>query len=122
MLVPDTVQAPGESGVGISMTIYCGSVKKMPGHIKVSTESLVKFNEGFKLLSSDVLYETQPIPYRFISHGGKIYYVNGRKQIYETDVKKYNGVVFVPVANQFSCASWKPVQFRPITYLEWVFL
>ena len=106
------------------MTTYHGSIKRMPGHILVSTENLVKIHNEFKLLSSNVLDETQPVPYRFISHGGKIYYVNGRKQIYETDVKKDDWVVFVPVAKHFSLnsSSWQLVQFRPITYLEFIFL
>lgn len=107
------------------MTIYNGSIEAMPGHIKVSTLSLANSERGeFQLLHRSVIDSSQPIPYRFISHKGKIYYVNGGRKIYETNIDgDWIVVVFNPVGKQLSHdLAWKPIQFRPVTNLEWVFL
>ena len=107
------------------MTIHHGSIKAMPGHIKVSTLSLANSERGeFRLLYRSVIDSSQPIPYRFISHKGKIYYVNGGRKIYETDIDgNWFQVIFNPVGKQMSYdLVWRPVQFRPITYLELIFL
>ena len=65
----------------------------------------------------------QPIPYRFMSHEGKIYYVNGRKQVYETDIVNTVNVLFYPVGYQMlGDLCWYPIQFRLMSKVEWVFL
>jgi hypothetical protein len=108
------------------MTVCHGSIEAMPGHIRVSTLSLAKSGGEFQLLNRSVINSSQPIPYRFISHKGKIYYVNGSRKIYETNIDGdwIVNVVFDPVCSQLSYddLTWRPIQFRPITYLEWVFL
>lgn len=117
------------------MTVYLGSVKKMPGHIKVSTRNLERAGSGgsivWKLGVFSVVENTKPIPYLFILHKDKIYYVNGRKQVFETNIKRVHGqdllsqyVIFDPAGIQWSNEHlvWRPIQFRPISKVEWVFL
>lgn len=117
------------------MTTYHGSIKRMPGHIKVSTRNLerdgLKDRIVWKLGVFSVVENTKPIPYLFILRRDKIYYVNGRKQVFETDIKRVHGqdllcqyAIFDPAGRQWSYENmvWRPIQFRPITNLEWVFL
>jgi hypothetical protein len=138
VLASDTVSAHGESGVGVSMTTYFGSIKAMPGHIKVSTRNLEQVGraglEGsilWRLGVFSVVEITKPIPYLFILRRDKIYYVNGRNQVFETDIKRLHGfdllcqyAIFDPVGRQWSPEHlvWRPIQFRPISKVEWVFL
>ena len=110
------------------MTTYLGSVKKMPGHILVSKSYLVIGSIQERNISwraERIFIETglQPIPYRFHSHGGKIYYVNGRKQVYETDIVNLVNVMFSPVGYQMLAdLRWHPIQFRLMEKVEWIFL
>ncbi|NDC88989.1 MAG: hypothetical protein EB075_09330 [Bacteroidetes bacterium] len=99
----------------------------MPGHILVSTESLFRraplIKESWGLDDLRIKVGLQPIPYQFLYHGGKIYYVNGRKQIYETDIVKTVKVLFDPVGYQLlDDMSWHPIQFRLMEKVEWIFL
>ena len=58
-----------------------------------------------------------------MSHDGKIYYVNGRKQVYETDIVNTVNVLFSPVGYQMlDDQCWYPIQFRLMSKVEWVFL
>jgi hypothetical protein len=129
MLVPDTVQAPGESGVGIFMTTYHGSVKRMSGHILVSTANLVRVGsdnvyyswtiEEYKIKNTFL----DLVPYGFTACGGKIYYTNGRKQVYETDISDIRSVLFNPVGLRLSrTKGWERINFTLISKVEWVFL
>ena len=111
------------------MTTYLGSVKKMPGHILVSKSCF--FTGSFKKCGDMSWYVARqmievglhPIPYRFHSHRGKIYYVNGRKQVYETDIVNTMNVLFNPVGHQMLADQcWHPIQFRLMEKVEWIFL
>jgi hypothetical protein len=106
-----------------------GSVNRRPGHIRVSTATLWPHPVVSQLTISWRLYDLmievglQPIPYRFMSHGGKVYYVNGRKQVYETDIVNPVNVLFNPVGYQLlDGLCWHPIQFRLMEKVEWVFL
>jgi len=129
VLASNTVQAHGESGVGISMTIYRGSVKRMSGHILVSKKNLysrfnfIKDYEYWRIPNHFIEVGPQPTPYRFASHREKIYYVNGRKQVYETDIVNPANVLFNPVGYQMlENLCWYPIQFKLLEKVEWVFL
>jgi hypothetical protein len=63
-----------------------------------------------------------PVKYSFLSHNGKIYYVNGRMQVYETDILDFRGVLFTPVCRQTYNGRWCEVNFRLMDKLEWIFL
>jgi hypothetical protein len=120
------------------MTTYHGSIKRMPGHIKVSTRNLERVERVglessimWKLGVFSVVEITKPIPYLFILRRDKIYYVNGRKQVFETNIERVHGqfllcqyVIFDPAGRQWSSEHlvWRPIQFRPITNLEFIFL
>jgi hypothetical protein len=110
------------------MTTYLGSIKAMPGHIQVSTDSLRPYpiqvdQKSWRLPRGTIEVGLQPIPYRFMSHGGKVYYVNGRKQVYETDIVNMVSVMFNPVGYQMrDDLCWHPIQFRLMEKVEWVFL
>jgi hypothetical protein len=111
------------------MTITLGSVKRMPGHIKVSTASLWPHpisewdHKSWRLSRPMVGVGLHPHPYRFMSHKGKIYYVNGRKQVYETNIVNTVNVLFNPVGYQMlDDLGWYPIQFRLLEKVEWVFL
>jgi hypothetical protein len=110
------------------MTTYLGSVEKMPGHILVSKSHLYMrlikdCVTWWCVAQSSIETGLQPIPYRFHSHEGKIYYVNGRKQVYETDIVNLVYVVFNPVGYQILAdLRWHPIQFRLMEKVEWVFL
>ena len=106
-----------------------GSVKRMPDHIRVSTANLWPHpinewdHKSWRLSRTMIGVGLQPIPYRFMSHGGKVYYVNGRKQVYETDIVSVVNVLFNPVGYQMLAdLCWYPVQFRLLSKVEWVFL
>jgi hypothetical protein len=112
------------------MTTTLGSVDRKPGHIKVSTANLwphpisnwdhLSWRLARPMIEVGCLY---PVPYRFCIYGGKIYYVNGRKQIYETDIVSVVNVLFNPVGYQMlDDLSWHPIQFRLLEKVEWVFL
>jgi hypothetical protein len=111
------------------MTIpLLGSVDRRPGHTRVSTDTLwphpVQLDQkSWRLSRSMIEVGLQPIPYRFMSHKGKVYYVNGRKQVYETDIVNTVNVLFNPVGYQMlDDLCWHPIQFRLMEKVEWVFL
>jgi hypothetical protein len=111
------------------MTTTLGSVGRRPGHIRISTANLWPHpisdwdNKSWRLARPLIWEGLQPVPYRFVSHKGKIYYVNGRKQVYETDIVNTVNVLFNPVGYQMlSDLCWYPVQFRLLEKVEWVFL
>lgn len=100
----------------------------MPGHILVSTANLVR-------VGSDNLYNWAMeenkikntllglVPYRFTAYGGKIYYTDGRKQVYETDISDIYSVLFNPVGFKLSrTRGWERINFTLISEVEWVFL
>lgn len=124
MLAPDTVQAHGESGVGISMTIYHGSVKRMSGHILVKMGSLMRSPLDSKiwiLAGPMIVRGSYPTPNMFWCHRRKFYYMNGRGQVYETDIGE-NIVIFDPVCRQKIDHTYHEVNFKLMEKVEWVFL
>jgi len=112
------------------MTIpLLGSVDRRPGYILVSKANLWPYpvsqldQKSWRLFDPRIEVGLHPIPYRFHSHRGKIYYVNGRKQVYETDIVNMVNVLFNPVGYQMrDDLYWYPIQFRLMEKVEWVFL
>ena len=110
--------------MGISMTTYLGSVKKMPGHILVKTGGLMLSSLDHNiwiLASSLIVRDSYPIPSRFWCHKNTIYYMNGRGQVYETDIGE-NIVIFDPVCRQKIDHTYPEVNFRLMEKVEWIFL
>jgi hypothetical protein len=111
------------------MTTYLGSIKRTPGHILVSTANLIG-----RLMSDNVYVWTLEktkikdpfldlVPYDFTAYEGKIYYTNGRKQVYETDISDISSVLFNPVGIRWSrTRGWERINFTLISKVEWVFL
>lgn len=110
------------------MTIYHGSTRSMPGHIKVSTFNLRpiitrELEKGWQIPWDLVMNGIQLAPYTFCFHEGKIYYVNGRKQVFETNIFYHSVTLFNPIGHQMiSNTVWAPMQFRLMSKVEWVFL
>ena len=106
-----------------SMTIYHGSVKRMPGHILVKGGSLQRLKPGIEvwfLVWS--LVERGPVPSMFWCHEGTFYYMSGRRQVYETDITGRNVVLFDPVCRQMIDHKSRKINFRLMEKVEWVFL
>lgn len=103
-----------------------GSVKPGPGQIRVSTVNLVGLRSLGKSPSwriNRIRIKNEVEPYHFVSVAGKILYVNGRHQVYETDIANSINVIFNPVAYQMmGNFSWQPIEFTPLEKIEWVFL
>lgn len=100
------------------------SVKRMPGHVLVGWESVA--------ISSGRLYirHAYPTIHHAVTVVGllkdfflvdpSIYYVNGRKEVYQTNIPINRHVTF------FTPVGWQrddntPVLFRKLHKLEWLF-
>ncbi len=100
----------------------------MPGHIKVSVASLSYLKvrggrTGWRIEWDAIGVGIQLIPYKFCFCKGKVYYVNGRKQVFETNIFYRSITLFNPIGHQMvSNAVWAPMQFRRLSKVEWVFL
>ena len=105
-----------------------GSIKRTPGHILVSTANLIRVrsdNVHCWTIEENKIKNTflELVPYDFTAYGGKIYYTNGRKQVYETDISSIHSVLFNPVGLRFSIdRGWVRINFTLISEVEWVFL
>ena len=100
----------------------CASVNKQPGYVYVNGPASGCYRIGLSYQVPTPDKWSGPVKYSFLSHGGKIYYVNGRMQVYETDILDHRATVFDPVCIQYDFGMWREVNFRLMDKLEWIFL
>lgn len=62
-----------------------------------------------------------PAPGQFYGYRSQIRYMNGRGEVYETNITDPGGVLFLPVGQKHSGSGWEPVLFRKLHKIEWLF-
>jgi len=105
------------------MTWQPASVDRKPGHIRVGWNSVVPDTGRMYLghVSSSVhrAVVKNCVARDFFYVPPVVYYVNGRREVYETDIPfGSDGVYFDPVGR---FADNTPVLFRKLHKLEWLF-
>ena len=95
------------------MTSRYGSIKKIPGCVYISDLSF--YNRHW------LKYSDKIEPYRFHVREGKVYYVNGRKQIFLLSCPSCQGLYCDIYDDVFKSQNLGPVLFTPISHLEYIF-
>lgn len=111
------------------MTWQPGSLDKKPGHVLVNpVHDLYPMGGGrFGVipvwLRGIYEYPRVPTPYRFHKFNGSFCYVNGRREVYETNIVDLPRVIFNPLGREWNLETlaWDPVLFRKLHKLEWLF-
>lgn len=115
--------------MAIRMTWFPATVEKKHGHVLVNpVHDLYPIYGGIygvrpvSILNS---YEWPrvPTPYRFHTFNGSVCYVNGRREVYETNIVDLSRVIFEPLSREWNpeALAWGPVLFRKLHKLEWLF-
>lgn len=117
--------------MAIRMTWLPASVEKKHGHVLVNpVHDLYQMGMGggrygVKPVSILNSYEHPPVPtpYRFHTFNGSVCYVNGRREVYETNIVDLSRVIFEPLGREWNPTTriWDPVLFRKLHKLEWLF-
>lgn len=104
------------------MTWQPGSVNRKPGHILIRGTGLKQPIRPSKWLSVSTAMKFKLLC-GFLTVNNTCYYINGRSQVYETDIIRGWGVYFRPVVWQYDPARLMPRQvlFRKMHKLEWLF-
>jgi hypothetical protein len=101
------------------------SVTRAPGHTRVRVSPCLEPCEGgiyrFRTFIATHMETLSPAPGLFYGHGGQIRYMNGRGEVYETNIVDPIRVLFVPDGQQHVSRSWEPVMFRKLHKVEWLF-
>jgi hypothetical protein len=101
------------------------SVERKHGHVLVNSVCDL-YRERFscyRFRPTSVEYlitQGLPVPYHFHNTNGSIRYVNGRNEVYETNIVNPATVRFTLEGRQWNF-SWEPVLFRKLHKLEWLF-
>lgn len=75
----------------------------------------------FRAFIATHIERLSPAPGQFYGYKGRVRYMNGRKEIYETNITDPIRVFFVPDGQQRSGFKWEPVLFRKMHKVEWLF-
>lgn len=62
-----------------------------------------------------------PAPGQFYGHKDRVRYMNGRGEVYETNISDPARVLFLPDGQQRGNYTWVPVMFRKLHKVEWLF-
>lgn len=112
------------------MTWLPVSVEKKHGHVLVNPvhDLYTDYTNGrYRIKPVSLLrileYPRIPTPYRFHTLNGSVCYVNGRRDVYETNIVDLSRVVFDPLGRESNPETfiWGPVLFRKLHKLEWLF-
>jgi hypothetical protein len=102
-------------------------VTRRPGHLLVRSPAFLQhrpFTNTTEFKKSRKPYNLPPegpLAYLFYHLSGKILYVNGRVEVYETNIADLQQVVFIPWGVEWDGQMWRLVLFRKLHKLEWVF-
>lgn len=111
------------------MTWLPVSVEKKHGHVLVNpVHDLYQMGGGrYGVIPVSLWgvyeYPRVPTPYRFHTFNGSVCYVNGRREVHETNIVDLCRVIFDPLGREWNpeTLAWGPVLFRKLHKLEWLF-
>ncbi len=108
------------------------SVEKKHGHVLVSVISLYSdYTVGEYKMRTILPWDIYsgggtrvPVPYHFFRFNESVFYVNGRREVYETNIVDQGQVVFNPYGREWvtEARTWRTVLFRKLHKIEWLFL
>ncbi len=75
----------------------------------------------FRTLIVANMSSINPTPSQFYKHKDQIRYINGRSEVYETNIVDPAKVLFLPDGRQRGNHVWEPVLFRKLHKVEWLF-
>ena len=113
-----------------------GSVTNRPGHLFIRKNSLRSFwgslsvyvldsKLGWHENISNMLRYSYKNTYKFhyVSSNGRVYYMDGHGQVWETDIAVPINVFFNPVcAEKVGSEKYRTIMFKKLTKLECLFL